>query len=303
MFKFLSNLINKFRSESTSIPQTDHPVALPLDSEDELNNEFINEDEIDFSIFKDESPEFKEQLLKGAIADSVEFDHNGDAEVNIGIDIFRLARIAAELNPEPLTPEEIKAREQKQIETEKEIEAIEREGEVIHLSGKIRLLVVSLAQSYLDNYPTHIVKRKELIYESHECIINAADDIFKDAATEAFKDMFRGDLRLRGDIVPISRRILRELRDNRMTFDIQKHFMEAYLSFFLNYRPYWEDKISRLKKANAITHRRQCLIERIDEFSALMKTEGIDDFTEILQDYRQFNLDQIDVLTNNNSKN
>lgn len=300
MFKFLSNLINKFRSESTSIPQTDHPFALPLDSEDELNNEFIDDYDIDFSGFKDESPELKEQLLKGAIADSVEFDHEGNDQVNIGIDIFRLARIAAELNPVPLTPEEIKARDKKR---EKEIEALERECEVVHLSGKIRTFVVSLAESYLDNYPTHIVKRKELIYKCHECIINATDSIFKNAATESFKDMFRGEFRLRGDIVPISRRILRELRDNRMTFDINKYFIEAYQSFFLNYRPYWEDKISKLKRANAITHRRQCLIERIDEFNTLMKTEGIDDFDGILQDYRQFNLAQLDILANNNSKN
>lgn len=222
MFKSLSRLINKFRSESTSIPKTDHPIALPLDSKD------------------------------------------GD---------------------------------------QKEIEAIERESEVIHLSGKIRILVVSLAESYSDNYPTHIVKRKELIYECHECIINTKDDIFKDAATEAFKDMFRGELRLRGDIVPISRRILRELRDNRMAFDIQKYFIEAYQSFFQNYRPYWEDSISKLKQANAITHRRQYLIEKIDEFSDLLETEGINDFVEILQDYRQFNIAQLDILTNNNSKN
>ena len=295
MFKFLSNLINKFRSESTPIPKTDHPIALPLDSEDELNNEFINEEEIDFSIFKDESPELKEQLLKGAISDSVEFDHNGDAQVNIGIDIFRLARIAAELNPEPLSPEDIKAREQEEKEWE-------RERLIEDVAYDIRHFIIGLLGILSTTWLPDLKPKLEYVTKDYDKLCSHPIGIFNAAAKEAFKSMFQGEGKLTGHTT-LARQLLREFRKNRALFNLDYYRERAYENCITAFRSDWEKRISEMVRTHAIINRRKYLIGKIDEYEKILEAEGIIKFADFFNDYRQFNLDQIDVLTNNNSKN
>lgn len=57
----------------------------------------------------------------------------------------------------------------------------------------------------------------------------------------------------------------------------------------MNYRPYWEDTISKLKQKAAIRKRRQYLIEHIDEMIPVAVAYGFADVVEELTDYRNEN--------------
>ena len=84
-----------------------------------------------------------------------------------------------------------------------------------------------------------------------------------------------------------------ELQKNFAT-DPEKADIASMAGFYtketmMNYRPYWEDAISKLKQKAAIRKRRQYLIEHIDEMIPVAVAYGFADVVEELTDYRNEN--------------
>lgn len=166
----------------------------------------------------------------------------------------------------------------------------------------IRYFIRRISLLHINPYPTRIYKDYQELSEQLVKFKTIPENIFDEAAGKVlnnFMDITGNDYDNSGDNISICK----DLRSNRKSFNISPYLIPAYDVFFSTFRQYWENAIGELKRRHAIINRRKYLVGRIDAFLEILTLQGITKYIDELLDYRQFNLDQIDVLTNNNSKN
>lgn len=92
-----------------------------------------------------------------------------------------------------------------------------------------------------------------------------------------------------------------ELTDEQRSFvahpkdaDIPHFKTECVRSCMMDFRPYWEDAIAKLKQNAAKKKRRQYLIEQIDSMIPVAESFALNDVVAELSDYRQFNVNELE---------
>ena len=80
------------------------------------------------------------------------------------------------------------------------------------------------------------------------------------------------------------------------TLDLDRILEDRLDSFFFNFREYWENAISHLKRKNAVENRRKYLIELTNNLDLLLKQRGITKYSKLLSDYRQYNVSILNTL-------
>ena len=178
-----------------------------------------------------------------------------------------------------------------------------RDQEIDKVSHNIHRLVASLASlSFESNpYPAHIKKKIEELEAIHQSIIPyAGSDVAKQAIENAQSTLFT-DSFLDLKETKVRKAIFLSYINAAGQFDFDAIKLALYNRYFYNYRTYWERQIAGLKKTSAIIHRRQYLIDSIDEFKVFLDKQNINRYHSILNDYRAFNLSELEKLQNSNS--
>lgn len=185
-------------------------------------------------------------------------------------------------------------------ESEKEILEIERNVAIEKLSGDLHHVVVVLASLSLDPspLPQHVIKELDKLEEVHQRILDSMkSDLFSDALNSAKQSVLYDEMTM-GSPEEMKKReaIFEQYAIHPDTFDVKKFKEGLYDTFFRDYRAYWENAILNLVRKSAIINRRKYLVERIDEFMQFLHEQDIQKFDKLLQDYRQFNLDELQKL-------
>ena len=179
-----------------------------------------------------------------------------------------------------------------------------RDRAIEDVCSNIRHLATTLSFPRNDSRPKDLYNEHQTLTPFVNKLRKVPMNIFNEAMDMVLEEIANPDKRfLYENNIELEISICKELQSNREGFDILQYLIPAYDIFFNKFRPYWEDAISELKRKHSIINRRKYLIERIDEFQEILTSQGITEYTDQLLEYRQFNLDQIDILTNNNSKN
>ena len=173
-----------------------------------------------------------------------------------------------------------------------------REDEIDKVSHNLHFLISSLASlSFETNpYPAHIKKKIEELDAIHQSIIPyAGSDVAMKAIENAQSTLFT-DSFLDLEETKVRKAIFLSYINAAGQFDFDAIKMALYNRYFYNYRTYWERQIAGLKKTSAIIHRRQYLIDAIDEFELFLEEQNINRYHSILNDYRAFNLSELEKL-------
>ena len=175
-----------------------------------------------------------------------------------------------------------------------------RDQEIDKVSHNLHRLVASLASlSFESNpYPAHIKKKIEELEAIHQSIIPyAGSDVAKQAIENAQSTLFT-DSFLDLEETKVRKAIFLSYINAAGQFDFDAIKLALYNRYFYNYRTYWERQIAGFKKTSAIIHRRQYLIDAIDEFKVFLDKQNINRYHSILNDYRAFNLSELEKLQN-----
>lgn len=256
----------------------------------------------------------RSSVQKPDISDGRDIVHISDNQTGItvkidndAIDYDTIARNLLDSHPElqKMSKEEAEVWIQQRIEayekeSKKEILEIERNEAIEELSGDLHHVVVVLASLSLDPspLPQHVIKELDKLKEVHQRILDSMySDLFPDALKSAKQSVLYDEMTMGTPEEMEKRKVLFEqYAIHPDTFDMKKFKEGLYDTFFRDYRAYWEKAISNLVRKSAIINRRKYLVERIEEFMQFLHEQDIQKFDKLLQDYRQFNLDELQKL-------
>lgn len=183
---------------------------------------------------------------------------------------------------------------------EKELEALNEEHRAEQLSTLISHLILKTSELLQEEhpYPTSVVAS---IDELYNLLLSIAKEKHSSYYNNALS-IVEKDISLMDSSDTISETILSEKQSllnefcKTGTLDIDRIQIKMLDRYFFHFREYWEDAISKLKRKSAVENRRKYLIELIGEFESLLKQRGIVKYTELLSDYRSFNLSELNSL-------
>ena len=184
--------------------------------------------------------------------------------------------------------------------SEKELEALNEEHRAEQLSTLISRLILKTSELLQEEhpYPTSVVAS---IDELYNLLLSIAKEKHSSYYNNALS-IVEKDISLMDSSDTISETILSEKQSllnefcKTGTLDIDRIQIKMLDRYFFHFREYWEDAISKLKRKSAVENRRKYLIELIEEFESLLKQRGIVKYTELLSDYRSFNLSELNSL-------
>ena len=183
----------------------------------------------------------------------------------------------------------------KDIDTkvDNELLRIEKEHRIEELSHQIQYLISETATMLMENspYPPNIiykVEKLQIIQSSikksfhtklfQDSLFTARDYLFFD---EQAKLLDKEELSIRQGLFNHY-----EKTETINLIQIQDVLLDKY---FFQIKDYWETVISQLKQKSAIRKRRECLINKLQEFKNLLASKGINKYNVILDDYVEFN--------------
>lgn len=183
---------------------------------------------------------------------------------------------------------------------EKELEALNEEHRAEQLSTLISRLILKTSELLQEEhpYPTSVVASIDELYNLLLLIAKEKHSSYYNNALSIVEK----DISLMDSSDTISETILLEKQSllnefcKTGTLDIDRIQIKMLDRYFFHFREYWEDVISKLKRKSAVENRRKYLIKLIEEFESLLKQRGIVKYTELLSDYRSFNISELNSL-------
>lgn len=194
--------------------------------------------------------------------------------------------------------ESISDYERELIEEEK---VLETEHKIEQLSTEIQFLIKGVASLLMDPnpYPLSLFDSIEKMQEYHSSIQKKKRSGIYTKSLDASKEGLFFDEQ--SSLIDKNEMALRHslydalIKTGRIDLiSIQNTLLDRYFSQIKNY---WETVIGSLKRKNAIINRRQYLIDKMSEFKIILSSKGIHEYDSILDDYIDFNKNELQKIT------
>lgn len=183
---------------------------------------------------------------------------------------------------------------------EKEYEQIEKEQKEERLSIQISHLINKTAVLLSEDrpYPTSALRSIDDLHSLMSSIsTQTQQDYFLKSVDLAQKLIFdEKDMPLHDESSFAIKKALFNSFSNDGAIDISEVQNIVLDKYFLTFKDYWESVISELKRRDAVVNRRKYLVELTEKFSTLLEQKGITKYSQLLSDYRSFNLSILESL-------
>ncbi len=194
--------------------------------------------------------------------------------------------------------ESISDYERELIEEEK---VLKTEHKIEQLSTEIQFLIKGVASLLMDPnpYPLSLFDSIEKMQEYHSSIQKKKRSGIYTKSLDASKEGLFFDEQ--SSLIDKNEMALRHslydalIKTGRIDLiSIQNTLLDRYFSQIKNY---WETVIGSLKRKNAIINRRQYLIDKMSEFKIILSSKGIHEYDSLLDDYIDFNKNELQKIT------